>query len=85
MVAICPTGRSLFFSKRKKLSAGNWRMDVVRRAARFRVDSHTSLVVNLDEALRPPLLRVMQNIGHWILSPLKKRETPLPDISSMLL
>jgi hypothetical protein len=31
------------------------------------------------------LLRVMQNTGHCILSPLKKRETPLPDISKMLL
>jgi hypothetical protein len=26
------------------------------------------------------LLRVMQNTGHCILSPLKKREPPLPDI-----
>jgi hypothetical protein len=30
-------------------------------------------VDNPLEALRPPLLRVMQNTGHRILSPLKKR------------
>jgi hypothetical protein len=34
------------------------------------------LVVNLDEALRPPLLRVIQNTGHCILSPLEKRVPP---------
>jgi hypothetical protein len=33
-------------------------------------------VVNLDEALRPPLLRIMQNAGHCILSPLKKESLP---------
>ncbi len=82
--------------------------DVARRAAKFRVDSHPYLVVNLLEApfdkpfgwpfdklmvqsnveglmvqsevegltalnnvegLRPPLLRVMQNIGHCTISP----------------
>jgi hypothetical protein len=42
------------------------------RAASIRVDSYPSLVVNLDEALRPPLLRVMRDTGHCILSPLKK-------------
>ena len=47
---------SPFFSERKKLSARKLGKDVVRRSAKFRVDNHTSLVVNLDEALRPPLL-----------------------------
>jgi hypothetical protein len=58
--------------------------DVVRRAASIRVDSYPSLVVNLDEALRPPLLRVMRDTGHCILSTLKKNEF-LPDILSLLL
>jgi hypothetical protein len=31
-------------------------------------------VDSLAEAFRPPLLRVMQNTGHYILSPPKKRE-----------
>jgi hypothetical protein len=62
-----------FFSERKILSASNRPNNVVRRAASIRVDSYPSLVVNLDEDLRPPLLRVMQNTGHCILSPLKKR------------
>ena len=51
-----------------------------RGAAKFWADSHPSLVVNLDETLRPPSLRVMRNTGHCILSPLKKREPPLSDI-----
>jgi hypothetical protein len=63
------SGRDPFFQRRKKLSASNRPKDAVRRAASIRVDSYPSLVVNLDEALRPPLLRVMQNTGHCILSP----------------
>ncbi len=89
--------QGLFFSERKKLSASNWHKDVVRRAARFRVDSYPSLVVNLDEApfdrltalsnvegLRPPLLRVMQNVWHCILSPLKKGSVPDINISAFI-
>jgi hypothetical protein len=58
------------------------------RAASIRVDSCPSLVVNLDEALRPPLLRVMQNTGHCILSPLKKRVSaghPYPAFAIMVI
>jgi hypothetical protein len=45
------------------------RKDIVRRAANIRVDSRSSVVVSLLEALRPPLLRMMQNTEHCILSP----------------
>jgi hypothetical protein len=51
----------------------NWPKDVVRRAANIQEDSCSSFVDSLLEALRPPLLRNMQDIGHCILSPLKKR------------
>jgi hypothetical protein len=54
------------------------RKDVVRRAADIWVASGSSFVDSLLEALRPPLLQVMQNVGHCILSPLKKGF--LPDI-----
>ena len=67
----CPA--ETFFSERKKLSASTWPKDVVRRAASIRVDSRASFVDSPLETLRPPLLRVMQNTGHCILSPLKKR------------
>jgi hypothetical protein len=36
------------------------------------------MALRIVEGLRPPLLRDMQDTGHRILSPLKKRE--LPDI-----
>jgi hypothetical protein len=55
--------------------------DVVRRAADIRVVSRSSFVDSLLEALRPPLLRVMQNVGHCILSPLKKGSVPDNHIS----
>jgi hypothetical protein len=48
----------------------NWHIDVVRRAAKYRVDRYLSFVDSLLDALRPPLLRVMQNIGHCTSSPL---------------
>jgi hypothetical protein len=51
----------------------NWPKDVVRRAANIQEDSRSSFVDSLLEALRPPLLRNMQDIGHCILSPMKKR------------
>ena len=60
------------FSEAKKLYARNRHKDFVRRAAKFRVDSYSSFLVNLLEALRPPLLCVMQNIGHRTISPLKR-------------
>jgi hypothetical protein len=66
------SGEDSFFKRRKKIFAVNRRKAVVRRAAKFRVDSYHSLMVNLDEALRPPLLRVMQDTGHCILSLFKK-------------
>ena len=62
-----------FFSERKKLSASNWPKDVVRRAANIEVDSRSSFVDSPLDALRPPLLRVMQDTGHCILSPPKKK------------
>jgi hypothetical protein len=36
------------------------------------------------EWLRPPLLRVMQNVGHCILSPLKKGSVPDINISAFI-
>jgi hypothetical protein len=50
--------------------------DVVRRAANISVVSGSSFVDSLLEAIRPPLLRVMQNFRHCILSPLKKGSVP---------
>src|SRR4030043_131586 len=50
----------------------NLRKDVVRRAANIQENSCSSCVDSLLEALRPPLLRDMQDTGHCILSPLKK-------------
>jgi hypothetical protein len=54
----------------------NQRKDFVRRAANIRVDSRSSFVDSLLEALRPPLLRDMQNTRQCILSPLKKGALP---------
>ena len=54
----------------------NRRKDVVRRAANIQVDRRPSFVDGLLKALRPPLLRVMQNARRYILSPLKKRFLP---------
>ena len=65
------SGRGLF-SETKKLFARNRHMDVVRRAAKFRADSHPSFLVSSLEALRPPLLRVVQKTGHCTISPLKR-------------
>jgi NADPH-dependent 2,4-dienoyl-CoA reductase/sulfur reductase-like enzyme len=39
------------------------------RAAKFRADSYSSLMDSLLEALRPPLLRVTQDTGHYTFSP----------------
>jgi hypothetical protein len=65
--------RDLSFFKTKKISAGNRPKDAAGRTADFRADSYSSFVDSLLEAFRPPLPRVMQNNGHFILSPLKKR------------
>jgi len=62
-----------FFSERKKLSASNRPKDVVRRAAKFRVDSYSSFVDSPLEALRPPLLRDMQSIPHRTIFALEKK------------
>jgi hypothetical protein len=58
--------------------------DVVRRATDIRVASRSFFVDSLLEALRPPLLRVMQNVGHCILSPLKKGSVPDIRISAFI-
>jgi hypothetical protein len=73
------------------------RKDVVRRAADIWVGSGSSFVDSLlevpfdkltalsnVEGLRPPLLRVMQNFGHCILSPLKKGSVPDIHISAFI-